>query len=181
MFNKIRNWCNSNQGLLTLLGVIVAVIAVIPFNKINLNFAPSFFQKLYLVLIYRVQIPLYLFIIIILVSLFYFLKILKRYRETSYNLYWFKGVWKCEWPSEENISGSEILTITEKGEYIIDNNHYFNISEFYYDINAKELSFYKVGVKRDDHRKLLNKLKIINNDLLEGKEENYNIKYQRLK
>ena len=179
-FENLKNWCNANQGLLTLLGLIVAIIAAIPFNKIDFSFAHSLWDKCVLILTYKLQIPIYLFIVVVVLSLFYLLRLRKRYLSSSYTLKFLKGTWKCEWTIIGSNPGSEITKISEDGKYIINNDHWFDITEFKFDSTKKQITFYKTAVKENDQRKLPNTLNIINNECLEGTENNYKIKYTKL-
>jgi hypothetical protein len=175
-YQKLKNWCNGNQGFLTLLALIVAIVSI-PFSKIDYGFTNSFFDKLILLLSYKVSIPLYLFLIVVLILLFYFLRLKNRYYSSFFSLKFLKGTWKCEWGND---GGHEILTLNEEGQYFIDSIHYFNLTEFKYNNSSREMTFFKTAVREGDRRKVHNAVKVVNNDLLEGLEQNYKIKYTRI-
>lgn len=176
-FKKLKDWCNANQGLLTLLGLIVAIWALIPFNKIGFTGAGPFIEKLVSGLIYEVKIPLYLFITVLTISTIYFFRIKRRYNKITLTLSALKGTWRNDWGENE---GHEIFTLNEKGNYLINGEHVFDLTEFNFNPKSNEIKFYKTGVRQGDDRKVLNTVKVINNDLLEGFEQDYKIKYTKI-
>jgi hypothetical protein len=87
------------------------------------------------------------------------------------------GTWLNEW-TVDGKTGSEHLKITDDMKYFIRNDFYFNLENIQFTEGA--VSFLKVGVKPNDTRRLENKLTIKNSQLLEGTEQNYQIRYTRL-
>ncbi len=81
----------------------------------------------------------------------------------------FIGKWKNEC-SQGSQNGSEIFFIKDQNKYFTGDQHWFNIIDFKFDEKGKTLSFNKIGIKEGDNRKLVNNLKIINNELFEGEE-----------
>ena len=178
-YQKVKNWSNGNQGLLSLLALIVAVLSSIPFGSININSASPFFKTLGTFLIYKIQLPVYLLILLLISLLFYFLRLKNKYTSQTITLNFLVGTWKNEW----TINGetrSEIFIITNDFHYIINGQHMFNIDNFSYHSRKNEIEFTKTAVQPDDHRKHLNKVTIRNNELLDGSEDNYLIKYTRI-
>jgi hypothetical protein len=176
-YQKLKEWSNANQGLLTLLGLIVAILALIPFNKIDINSAIPIIDKVVSFLIYEVKIPLYLFIVIFTISMFYFFRLKGRFTKKYLTLTELKGTWRNDWGENE---GNEIFTLNEQGNYVINGEHIFNITEFDFDPKANKITFYKTGVRSGDNRKVLNTVKVINNETLEGIEQDYKIKYTKI-
>ena len=79
-------------------------------------------------------------------------------------------------------AGHEYLRIDADFKYYILNELYvFNIEDFKYDRSKNQIQFFKTGVREGDNRKVLNILTIENNDLLVGIEQDYPIKYTRIK
>jgi hypothetical protein len=89
------------------------------------------------------------------------------------------GDWKNE-HTVNNVPGMELCKITSDGKYYVNNEHWFNIENLKYDSTKEKFTFIKTGVKQNDNRKLINELRLINNNKLEGLENNCEIKYYRL-
>jgi hypothetical protein len=92
------------------------------------------------------------------------------------------GDWKNEWIVNKinNTVGVELFQITKDYKYLINGDHLFNIDSLQFDKNNGKITFIKSGVKPNDNRKLLNELKKINNNKLEGIESDYDIRYYRI-
>lgn len=176
-YQKLKDWSNSNQGLLTLLGLIVAILALIPFNKIDFKSALPIVDKIVSILLYEVKIPLFLFIVILTISTFYFFRIKRRYTKRQLTLKELKGTWRNDWGTDGE---HEIFTLTEDGNYVINGEHVFNLTEFNFDPKSNTITFYKTAVRLGDNRKVPNTVEVINNELLEGIENNYKIKYTKI-
>lgn len=87
------------------------------------------------------------------------------------------------WKNEFTISGevhSEVAYITEKGHYLINNEHRFNIEDFSYEEKNKEIKFLKVSVKPASNTKFYNSLTVENEELLIGTENGNNISYTKI-
>lgn len=176
-FQRLKDWSNINQGLLTFLGLIVAVLPLIPFNSIDFKSAVPVLDKIVTILIYEVRVPLYLFIVILTISTFYFFRIKKRYTKKNLTLRELKGTWRNDWGEDGD---HEVFTLNEKGNYVINGEHVFDLTEFNFDAKSSIITFFKTAVRKDDHRKVLNTVEVKNNELLEGIEHNYKIKYTKI-
>jgi hypothetical protein len=87
------------------------------------------------------------------------------------------GSWLNEW-TIDGTTRSENLEITKDLKYLITGQYRFNIEDVHFTENT--VSFVKVGVKPNDSRRLQNTLNIKSDQLLEGTEQNYQIRYTRL-
>ena len=90
------------------------------------------------------------------------------------------GTWKNEWTINGH-TDSEILTITNDYRYLIVDAHIFNITHFIHEPDKNEVKFIKEGAQPGDLRKHLNTLFMQSDDLLTGSEDNYQIRYTRIK
>jgi hypothetical protein len=178
---KFRDWCTLNSGVFTFLAFVTGVIAIIPLNKIDLISTYSFFESLATILVYRLQVPLYLFLLLLTAGTLYFFKIKKRYQTIPRAPSVLKGKWKNEWVTSDGRLGNETAVITNNMEYIFeDGRHFFNLKDIKVNPTLRQIEFMKVAAQPDDKRKLFNKLTIENNDLLVGTEDNNPIKYVRI-
>ena len=119
----------------------------------------------------------YLFIAILTISIIYFIRIKRRYKKINPHLKALKGTWRNDWGDNEE---NEIFTLNEKGNYFINGEHVFDLTGFNFNPKSNEIKFYKNAVRQGDNRKVLNTVKVINNDLLEGTEQDYKIKYTKI-
>ena len=181
-WNNIRIWCNENQGLFAFLTLIATVIAIIPYNKIDLGFAIPIWDEAVYILKYKIQIPLYSLLLIGFVGLLYFNKVKNKYKEKKIDIDFLVGFWKNEWDINGANAGSEQIEIKKDGSYIRNDEHIFNVENISYDFQKNQISFTKVSARPPeiDNRRPKNTLDIINNDLLIGKENGYDIKYTRI-
>ena len=94
--------------------------------------------------------------------------------EKDIRLDFMKGNWK-------NYFGDggafEDVRISEDGNYYVNGNLVFVIEDFDYNKNTQTITFVKRS--KIDTRILKNTLNVKNDDLLEGTEENYNVKYEK--
>jgi hypothetical protein len=164
---------------LTLLALIVAVYAALPFQSLNTSAANTFLDKVVTVLAYDLRIPVYLVIITLVIVLLYILFLRRRYLPQLLTLDFLSGRWKNTWGTPGN-GGSEIALITKRGEYFVDDVQRFTVEDFKYDPTKKTVTFIKVGLTSWDNRKLLNTLTLENNELLVGTEQGYPIRYAKL-
>jgi hypothetical protein len=179
--NNFRIWCNSNGGWLTFIfGITALSIAVITNDKIKFGDATSFLSKIFAFLEYKIQLPLYVFLMIALLTIIYFNRIRNRYKKRKINFSFLVGIWLNEWKKNEPDGGSETIEIKEDGSYIRNNEHIFAIENFNFDYKTNQISFIKVAQVPPDTRRCINILNIENNDLLIGKENGYNIRYTRI-
>jgi hypothetical protein len=177
--NNFKNWCNANGGWLTFIAIIVSIFLAFPYNQFNLGAANSFLEKISAVIVYTVEIPISLLLFIIGVLLIYILRVKRKYALQSFSTKFLVGTWKNEWTGND-FSGSEILQITNKGDYLLEGKPCFRVEDFEYYAKTAMIKFTKIGLQPNDPRKLLNTLTIINNDLLTGTEGDYQIKYTRI-
>ena len=89
------------------------------------------------------------------------------------------GTWRNEWGEGER-AGNERVEITQDGKYIVNGNHVFDIYEYHYDKANREIRFLKSAASLRDYRRLLNVLKVENNQLLVGHEVNWPIRYVKI-
>lgn len=178
IFINFKNWCNSNQGLLAFIALVIMLFNIVPFNIIDLSFTNGLFNKFWIILIYNIKIPVYILLIIILLSILYINKLKKRYNKNKIAVDFMIGNWINEWNDNGNI-GTEHLEIRDKGKYYLNGEHAFNIEDFQYDIQKNQIRFFKTALRQDDNRRLLNVLNVINNDHLQGDEDYYKIDYKR--
>ena len=176
--NRIIQWCDHHAGFLTFLTFLLMIILAIPYNSINLGFATTWLDKIYVLLIYKVKIPLFTFILLALIIFLYFKKIRKRYNKTTIDIEFLTGHWKNEW-TVDGVTHSENCEIKPGGKYFLMNKHYFDLLNFNYNPKTNIITFTKSGVQPGDSRTAKNILKIINNDVIKGSEENHEIKYTR--
>ncbi|MEO6851324.1 MAG: hypothetical protein ABI166_11860 [Mucilaginibacter sp.] len=176
--NLMIQWCDRHAGFLTFLTFLLMIVLAIPYNNIDLGFAAPWLDKIYLLLLYKVKIPLFTFILLALIWLLYFKKIRNRYKKNNVDIEFLTGYWKNEW-TVEGVTHSENCQIKQGGKYFIMSTHYFDLLNFKYDYKTNTISFMKSGVQPGDSRTAVNELKIINNDLIKGREENYDIRYTR--
>jgi hypothetical protein len=85
-----------------------------------------------------------------------------------------------EWKNEYQNTGIEFLKITSDYKYLVNGEHWFTIDKLQYDESEMKIIFIKSSVRPNDNRRLLNELKIINYNKLEGNESDYTIKYFRI-
>lgn len=179
--NKIRKWCNANSGFLTAIGIIVTiVIAIANTDKLSWGNTTSFFYKVVALLNYKIQLPIYLLVIIVILFLIYFNRIRNRYRRNYIDFNFLVGRWLNEWDLNGPNQGSEELEIREDGSYYRNNEHIFDVVDFKYDYKSNQIYFIKESRRVGDDRKAKNTLTVVNNDLLSGTEINYKIRYTRL-
>lgn len=178
-FTNLSNWCNEHKGIIELMILLLAFIALIPFNRINFNISSSFIEKIILIINYKISIPIYLIIIILAIVLLYSWRISQKYSASIIDIKFLVGRWRNEW-TVNGQTGTETLEITADGRYFLNGAHWFNIDNFKYDAKQNQITFTKVGVRPNDTRRLLNTLIVNNNELLTGSENEYNIRYSKI-
>jgi hypothetical protein len=176
-FQNLKNWCNANSGLLT---IVTFLIVIIPFNKINADNLNSTFKSVFTFLNFRLEIPLYIVILLLIIGLIYFQRLRDKYKRKTLNLSNMAGMWKNEWAIIGGSTGTEMFQLTKDGKYLVNGEHWFTLKEFEYNENLRQIKFIKSSVRPNDSRKLVNIVKLVNNDLLIGTENNYEIKYTRI-
>lgn len=178
-YQRIRTWSNANQGVIALLALVIATIGILPLQHLDISFANSFLNIVITVLAYDIRIPVYLLTIILVTPFLFALYIRRKFGTYSMNIDYLAGKWRNQWGTPSN-GGVEDVTITKDGKYLVDGKHIFHVREFQFDKDKNEVRFVKIGVAINDVRKLLNVLKVVNNELLEGMEGEIPIKYTRL-
>lgn len=163
--------------------LIVTIITLIPFNSLDLSISNSFLEKCFQLIRYKIIIPIYLVILLLIITLLYLKRIKQRYDAARINFAFIVGKWRNEFIGND-LQGSENIEITNDGKYLIDGFYTFNIDNFNYIASQNKITFTKVGVQLDDHRKLFNHLTINNNELMTGTEDafdnKFNVKYTKL-
>jgi len=178
-FKNLIKWCNENQGLLTLIAVIITILGLIPFNKINFIFTNSLIDKIIVVIIYNVKIPVYLLVTIIIIGWIYINNIKQKYSGEKITMNILVDEWKIEWTINGKVV-SNICEIKYDGKFFVDGKHTYNIKNFRYDYKTDKITFIKSPVDKSDKRKMKSILIRKNNDLIIGLEDNYDIKYIRI-
>jgi hypothetical protein len=179
LYNLFRDWCNSNHSVLMFLALIVAIIGIIPFNTINVKFGGSVLQKIGIIMAYKINIPVYILLILILMVGLYLLKYRSKYKTNIKFFDFLIGTWQNEWIIDKT-KGNEICKITAEGKYYVNNEHCFNIENLKIDASTGSISFMKVSVRQNDDRRLDNQLNIVNNLRLEGTENGIKISYSKI-
>jgi hypothetical protein len=83
----------------------------------------------------------------------------------------FIGKWSNVY-TYNNKTGKEIFEIRDGNKYIVNEIHYFNIEDFYWDAANKILKFVKVAIRPHDNRRIVNVLTQINDKCYQGYENN---------
>jgi len=178
-FRQMRDWSNANQGLLALFAVIISLVGLIPFQRLDITGANSFFETFLALITYPLRIPVYIFLaILVAISLFAVYLTRRKPRSSPSAGKILVGTWQNKWGSGQG-DGTEVAQITRDGKYIINDRHLFNIHHFRYNHAKRELRFVKVGLG-GDYRRLYNILTVQSDELLVGTENNYPIKYSKL-
>lgn len=177
IFSAFTKWCNSNGGLLTFIfGLIAVLIAILNNYKINLGDATSFLSYIITVLNYKIQLPLYLCLMIILVMAIYLMRVKNKRQRITFNF--LVGKWFNEYSGDKE-SGYENAEIEEGGKYYVEGKHCFNITNFKYDYQLNQISFVKTSVIVGENREVKAILNIHSKNMICGKEGNSNIRYTR--
>lgn len=174
---KFRDWCNANQGVFALFAFLVAIIVpLIQSNRISFPDTAPFLEIVLSFLSYEVKLPVYSFLVVLPLLIFYFIKLKNRNSRINIKLSDLKGHWRNDYSD----TGTELFYLDENGKYFIGNNHSFNLVDFKYDPNHNRITFIKVSANPNEKWKAVNDLKVINNELFEGVENSYNIKYSKI-
>ena len=175
---KFNAWCMNNLGILTFTGVVSAIVVPFFVAGFDVHSVQTGMSKVGRALMYHFPIYIYQLILLIAWGAFYYYRLKRKYRIQGISQKILVGVWKNNWGPPN--AGHEILKITPDMKYYIGDDHYFNIVDFKYDPQTNYIEFKKVGVKPNDNREVIDKVRIVNNDLLEGAEQDYPIKYTKL-
>lgn len=178
LLNRIIKWCNQNAGFIGLLALLISIISGFNFKNLSLSFTKPFLDKVLIVLGYEIKLPFFSLLLLIGLGFIYAYRLKNRYAKKSINSNFLIGRWKNQWSSPQGV-GSEDCEIKKNGKYYIMGEHWFDLRDIKYNQKTNQLSFMKTAVRPDDHRKVLNVLTIVNNDLLTGEEAGHEIKYTR--
>jgi hypothetical protein len=168
LFKNFKNWCNGNQGLLAAIAIVVAIIPLIGSTNINFNKTGSFLNNISRIVIYQINIPIYLLLIILIATALLVLSIKRRFYLSSGHLRILIGKWETKHESFE---------ITKDSKYFINKQHWFDVHWLHSHSKKKEIIFIKIPVNENDSRRLINILKVTENGDLEGTENGIPIKY----
>lgn len=94
----------------------------------------------------------------------------------SVTMHYLEGTWKLEWGPD--LQAAETVLIDAKGDYYVNGEYSFSITDFDYDKNSNLMKFNKKAVK--DPRILQNTLSVKSENLLEGTEATYDVRYTRM-
>jgi hypothetical protein len=180
-FNKFREWCNLNIGVIAFGGFLVAIYALFPDKGAPIHAGWFAIQKIINILASRLELPIYLLVGLVIMVIFLLYRNYKRYKSKQITKGFLRGKWKNEWGPPNN--GYEILIITDDLKYYVPSlspDPIFDLKDFAYDTSKNQISFRKVGIRLEDNRDVQNVLRIVNNDFLEGIEANVPIKYSRI-
>lgn len=182
-FKKIRDWSNANQGLLMITTIVLMILPLVfnlsPNDKSNFKGFSSAFDFIIGVLLLKIEIPIFVLVLFLFVAFIYWRYVKRKYVQKKVTLAFLEGDWKNEW-TVGGTTYTEKCHISKDGKYIVNDYQCFNIEDFKYDFKSNEISFIKVSVPSVGNRRLPNFLSMKNNDLIIGREEDYNIKYSRL-
>ena len=182
MLKIIQNFiklCDQHAGFLAFIAIVVAIILGIDFKNLDLSLPTNFVNKIWLILNYRVELPLFSLGLTVIVGFILAKRLKKRYTKRLVNIDFLVGTWENKWKGKDH-SGSEICEIKQGGKYYIMNEHWFDIQNFKYDPKNNKISFMKVAVQPGDTRKVFNDLRVVNNDLIIGEEDGHEIHYTRI-
>ena len=118
-YKQFQKWANKNQGISAIIGIIIAIIAIIPKDLFKLSNTPSFTSKIYNLVTKSVNIPLYLAILLLGLVFLYVKSKINSLLNKSIDFDFLVGKWKCEWQN-----GSEISEITIDKKYNINSLEY---------------------------------------------------------
>jgi hypothetical protein len=183
-FANFKSWCNVNGGFLAFLAILVAIIFSIweprQINNIDFDSVKTIWSVIQMALLYVVKIPVYFIILITFIWFLYWSIFKRRYKSHRISMDFLVGSWKNEWIINGQ-NGSEICQIQRDGKYFVKGKHCFTLDNFSYDYKSNTITFSKISVLSGDNRTLPNELNVNNNDLISGFEDQYKIKYTRIK
>jgi len=178
LLERINAWCINHIGILTLAGIIVAIVVPIFVLGLDAQSVHRGIDNIGSVLIYHFSIPLYQILLLLVLGFIFYSRLKKKYRVQSKSQKFLVGVWKNEWGMP--IIGQETAKITDDLKYYINGQHFFDLKNFKYDPYKNTIEFLKVGVRENDERKILNTLSVNDNFTLVGFENDYPIKYTKI-
>ena len=178
LMDRFNNWCLKYQGILVFLGAIGALIVPFLVPGVDAHSLSNGMSNLGRVLTYHFPVYTYQLIIVVALAWFIYYRFRRRYRVQGVSQKIMVGVWKNNWGPPN--SGEEIFKVTPDLKYYIGDEHMFDIKDFNYDPQTNYIEFKKVGARNGDNRNVYNKVRIVDNDTLEGIEQDYPIKYKRL-
>lgn len=184
-WKKFKDWCNETKGVFEFIGLIIIILGIILNNSFNIDLSGSFFQTIGLIMTYKIKVPVYIILLILVIGFIYFRRYRLSYKKNIEFSDFLVGIWKNEWETGKG-KGSQICKITSDGEYYINNEHYFNIEDLTIDSFTGRIRFFKATVNQTPGYRLKNDLKIINNskikgtEIVEGSGRAYGICYTKL-
>ena len=168
------------QAFLLIGGIIAFIYSAI--LKIPVHKPGSWFEKMLSFFNITVVIPLYAFLIIILIIYFAYRYLKNRIISQTEFKARMIGKWLNRWGGSQ--PGQEIFTITNDFKYLIGNTAYFDFKRFRINTKRKAISFTKIGVRDGDARILQNTLSFDELNELKGTEKSkgkeYGITYTRV-
>jgi len=175
---KLNAWCTNNIGILTLIGVIAAI--VVPILVVGLDAASVHHGLVSIEGLFLYHFPMYIYQVVIVAAIgwAFYARLKKKNRVQSISQKLLVGVWKNEWGPPN--AGHETAKITEDLKYYVNGQHYFDLKDFQYDPYKNTIEFSKVGVRESDQRRVLNTLTVEDNYTLKGIEKDYPIKYTKI-
>lgn len=168
-WKKFRDWCNETKGVFEFIGLIFLILGIILTNSFKINFSGTFFQTIGLIITYRIKVPVYVTLLILVIGFIYFRRYRLKYKKNIVSTGFLVGTWRNEWETG-NGKGSEICYITANGEYNVNYLHVFNVEELTIDSSTGSIRFIKATVNQTPGYRLFNELRIINNSKIEGTE-----------
>jgi hypothetical protein len=182
---KFRSWCDRNISIITFFALLVTVLAfgysILNGTKINFGSANNFLSHVATILNYKIELPLYVYLLSVIMVYSLFLYVRNSNRSTKKEFSFLVGTWLNEWDLNGKNAGSETAVIKDDSGYYRNGEHIFNVEDFKINYKNSQISFDKVSVRQNDHRRSENKLTIVNKDLLLGNEAGYPIRYTRIK
>lgn len=174
---KLSIWLKKYEGIwifVAALGVFISPILSVMLTVPGVDDGISSVKS---ALLHDVPVPVYQ-LILMAITVYYIGRFRLRYRLRAVSPRVLVGNWKNSWgPPNE---GHESLRISSDLNYYVGDTQYFVIEDFRYDPKTNIIEFKKVEVKDRGNRVLINKVKLVDNDTLEGREQDYPVRYTRI-
>jgi|GEM_PF-6076177 len=175
---KLSNWLKKYEGIWIFIAAAGVFISPIFSVKLTSQGVDNGISSIKSALLYIIPFRLYQLVLILIGGVVYFSRIKQRYRVQGISKKILVGVWKNSWGPPN--AGHETAKITDDLEYFVGDSQYFLLKDFKYDPATNAIEFTKVGVRPQDQRVVINKLRLVDNDTLEGTEQDYPIRYTRI-
>ena len=184
LIEKFKSWCDRNISIITFFALVATILGlgynILNGTKINFGIASNLFSNIGTILNYKIQLPVYLYLLVIIVIYGLFRYLINSDKHAKDEFSFLVGTWLNEWDLNGSNSGSEKVVIDATSAYCRNGEHIFNVENFSINYKKSEISFDKISVRPGDNRRAHNKLNIVNKDLLTGNEEGYAIRYTRI-